>query len=78
LQAQGIQSGIHYPTPVHLLPAFADLGYTAGAFPHAERAAREELSLPLFAELQPEQSDEVVAALLLAAQPAERTFASAD
>ena len=36
LLAQGIQTGIHYPTPVHLLPAFAGLGYRAGQFPHAE------------------------------------------
>ena len=36
---EGIQTGIHYPIPVHLLPAFADLGYRAGEFPHAERAA---------------------------------------
>ena len=49
--AQGIQTGIHYPTPVHLLPAFADLGYQAGQFPHSERAANEVLSLPMFPEL---------------------------
>ena len=49
--AQGIQTGIHYPIPVHLLPAFADLGYKAGQFPHSERAANEVLSLPMFPEL---------------------------
>ena len=49
LHAQGIQTGIHYPIPVHLLPAFADLGYTAGQFPHSEQAANEVLSLPMFA-----------------------------
>ena len=50
LQAQGIQTGIHYPIPVHLLPAYADLGYSAGQFPHSERAANEVLSLPMFPE----------------------------
>ena len=55
LQAKGIQSGIHYPIPIHLLPAFADLGYQAGQFPHSERAANEVLSLPMFPELTTEQ-----------------------
>jgi dTDP-4-amino-4,6-dideoxygalactose transaminase len=59
LAAQGIQTGIHYPTPIHLLPAHADLGYRAGEFPHSERAAREVLSLPMFAELTENQSDVV-------------------
>ena len=64
LLAQGIQSGIHYPTPVHLLPAFADLGYQAGQFPHAERAASEVLSLPMFPELTQAQCEEVARAVL--------------
>ena len=63
LSAQGIQSNIHYPTPVHLLPAFADLGYKAGQFPHSERAANEVLSLPMFAELTETQIDEVCRAI---------------
>jgi dTDP-4-amino-4,6-dideoxygalactose transaminase len=63
LLAQGIQTGIHYPTPIHLLPAFAELGYAAGEFPHAEQAAREVLSLPMFPELTPEQREEVAHAL---------------
>jgi dTDP-4-amino-4,6-dideoxygalactose transaminase len=64
LAAQGIQTGIHYPTPVHLLPAFADLGYHAGQFPHAERAANEVLSLPMFPELTAAQGDEVARAVI--------------
>jgi dTDP-4-amino-4,6-dideoxygalactose transaminase len=63
LQAQGIQTGIHYPTPVHLLPAYKDLGYERGQFPHAESAAREVLSLPMFAELTEAQSETVCGAL---------------
>jgi dTDP-4-amino-4,6-dideoxygalactose transaminase len=63
LSAQGIQSGIHYPVPVHLLPAYEELGYKAGAFPHSERAASEVLSLPMFPELTPQQSEVVAAAV---------------
>jgi dTDP-4-amino-4,6-dideoxygalactose transaminase len=63
MQAQGIQTGIHYPTPVHLLPAFANLGYAPGDFPHAEQAANEVLSLPMFPELTPEQCEVVARAV---------------
>jgi dTDP-4-amino-4,6-dideoxygalactose transaminase len=63
LNEQGIQTGIHYPFPVHLLPAFADLGYQAGQFPHAEQAAAQVLSLPMFPELAAEQSALVCAAV---------------
>jgi len=63
LQAQGIQTGIHYPIPVHLLPAFADLGYRAGQFPHSEKAANEVLSLPMFPELTEDQCEEVCRAI---------------
>ncbi len=51
LQAEGIQTGIHYPVPVHLQPAYADLGYKPGAFPQSEAAAKQVLSLPLYPEL---------------------------
>jgi dTDP-4-amino-4,6-dideoxygalactose transaminase len=63
LNAQGIQTGIHYPFPVHLLTAYANLGYKAGAFPHAERAADEVLSLPMFAELTSAQCETVARAV---------------
>lgn len=59
LAAYGVQTGIHYPIPVHLQPAYADLGYKAGDFPHTEAAAEEVLSLPMFAELTGEQQDAV-------------------
>jgi dTDP-4-amino-4,6-dideoxygalactose transaminase len=55
LQAEGIQTGIHYPVPVHLQPAYADLGYRADAFPQSEAAAAQVLSLPMYPEL-PEQA----------------------
>ena len=64
LQAQGVQSGIHYPTPVHLLPAHEDLGYRQGQFPHSEAAADEVLSLPMFPELTEAQTSQVADALL--------------
>ena len=51
LQERGVQTGIHYPIPVHLLPAYAELGYKPGDFPHSEQAADEVLSLPMFPEL---------------------------
>jgi dTDP-4-amino-4,6-dideoxygalactose transaminase len=63
LGSRGIQTGIHYPTPVHLLPAYADLGYKAGDFPHSEQAANEVLSLPMFPELSASQCEEVAQAL---------------
>ena len=63
LQAHGIASGIHYPVPVHLQPAYADLGYGPGDFPESERAANEVLSLPLYPELAPTALEMVAAAI---------------
>lgn len=51
LAEDGVQTGIHYPVPVHLQPAYADLGYGLGSFPEAEAAAKQVLSLPLYPEL---------------------------
>jgi len=67
LAVRGVQTGIHYPVPVHLLPAFADLGYRAGQFPHAEQAANEALSLPMFPEITAQQIEAVCAAVAGAA-----------
>jgi dTDP-4-amino-4,6-dideoxygalactose transaminase len=75
LNSAGVQTGIHYPFPVHLLPAFADLGYQAGQFPHSERAANEVLSLPMFPELTVEQSQVVSVALHAFAQRQEPVLA---
>ncbi|MDZ8023343.1 MAG: DegT/DnrJ/EryC1/StrS family aminotransferase [Nostoc sp. DedQUE01] len=63
LQQRLIQTGIHYPIPVHLQPAYADLGYQVGDFPCAELVANEVLSLPMFAELSSEQIEIVSAAV---------------
>ena len=48
LQTAGVETGIHYPYPVHLTRAFSDLRYVVGSFPVSEAVAREELSLPMF------------------------------
>jgi dTDP-4-amino-4,6-dideoxygalactose transaminase len=64
LSDRRIQTGIHYPTPVHLQPSYADLGYSVGSFPEAEAAAHEVLSLPLFPELAVEHQDYVIHAIL--------------
>ena len=63
LGKQGIQTGIHYPIPVHLQPAHTDLGYRAGDFPVAEQVAREVLSLPMFPEMTRDQVETVAAAV---------------
>jgi dTDP-4-amino-4,6-dideoxygalactose transaminase len=51
LQQQGIQTGIHYPTPIHLQGAYRWCNQGPGSFPVAERCAREVLSLPIYPEL---------------------------
>ncbi len=63
LTTEGIQTGIHYPVPVHMQPAYADLGYGPGAFPHSEAAARQVLSLPLYPELSSQAVTQVAAAV---------------
>jgi dTDP-4-amino-4,6-dideoxygalactose transaminase len=63
LDRQGIHTGIHYPIPVHLLPAYSDLGHRPGDFPQSEQAADEVLSLPMYAELKEEQCNEVARAV---------------
>lgn len=64
LGARGIHTGIHYPVPVHLLPAYSDLNYRPGGFPIAERVAAEEVSLPMFPEMTEAQIGAVAEAVL--------------
>jgi len=64
LAAAGIGTGIHYPTPLHLLPPYAGLGFRPGDFPVAEQTASQVLSLPMFPGLSPEQQERVVQGLL--------------
>jgi dTDP-4-amino-4,6-dideoxygalactose transaminase len=59
LDVQQVSWGIHYPIPVHLQGAYADLGYKKGSFPVAEAITAEILSLPMFAELTGEQIQRV-------------------
>jgi dTDP-4-amino-4,6-dideoxygalactose transaminase len=64
LSTQGIQTGIHYPIPIHQQKAYSDLAYSPGAFPVTERAAQQVLSLPMFPELSPQDIDRVVDAIV--------------
>jgi dTDP-4-amino-4,6-dideoxygalactose transaminase len=63
LGERGVETGIHYPVPLHLQPAYESLGYAAGDFPVAEQRARRMLSLPMFPEIDEAQRAYVVAAL---------------
>jgi len=63
LAARKIASAVYYPHPLHLQPLYAPLGHTLGDFPHAERAAQEVLSLPMYAELRKDQIARVVDAI---------------
>jgi dTDP-4-amino-4,6-dideoxygalactose transaminase len=60
LAEHGIETGIHYPIPLHLLLAYRYLGHKDGDFPVAEKAAIEILSLPMYPELTKEQQDFVI------------------
>lgn len=63
LAAQKIQTMIYYPVPLHLQPAHRDLGYRPGAFPVAERAAAEVLSLPVHPQLAEADLEAVAGAI---------------
>ena len=63
LGENGIATGLHYPVPLHLQPAYKHLGYRKGDFPVAERAAKRMLSLPMYAELTEKQIHYVVEAI---------------
>jgi dTDP-4-amino-4,6-dideoxygalactose transaminase len=63
LAAEGIETGVHYPVPVHLQPACSDLGYRRGRFPVTERLAQEIVSLPMYPELPTHAIDRVAGVL---------------
>jgi dTDP-4-amino-4,6-dideoxygalactose transaminase len=73
LAKAGIATGLHYPRPVHLQPAYADLGSGPGSFPVAEILAAEFLSLPIFPELTPDQQSHIGGALRDLLAPASMT-----
>ena len=60
LGGSGIQSAVHYPLPIHLMPAYADARYKAGDFPVAEACARRVLSLPLYPQMPKYHVERVV------------------
>ncbi len=64
LASMGIGTGIHYPVPLHLQEAYRNLGYRRGDLPVTERLASSIVSLPMFPQLQAEQQQRVVRAVL--------------
>jgi dTDP-4-amino-4,6-dideoxygalactose transaminase len=68
LTAAGIQTGIHYPMPVHLQPAYASLGYKPGSLPVSEALSQRILSLPMYPELTKQQQEHVVRSLIQAVE----------
>jgi dTDP-4-amino-4,6-dideoxygalactose transaminase len=64
LRERGITTGIHYPIPLHLQPAYAHLGYVHGDFPVSEAAATQVLSLPIYPEMNEAQLEQVSAGIL--------------
>jgi dTDP-4-amino-4,6-dideoxygalactose transaminase len=61
LEAAGIQTAVHYPLPIHLMPAYTDARYKAGDFPVAEACANTVLSLPLYSHMSAQQVQQVAA-----------------
>ena len=59
LEAAGIQTAVHYPLPIHLMPAYSDARYKLGDFPAAEACARSVLSIPVFEHLSSAQVEQV-------------------
>jgi dTDP-3-amino-3,4,6-trideoxy-alpha-D-glucose transaminase len=70
LRDMGVATGLHYPAPIHLQPAYTQLGHGPGTFPEAERSAARVLSLPMYPELPDAQVDRVAEALRAAVEDA--------
>jgi UDP-2-acetamido-2-deoxy-ribo-hexuluronate aminotransferase len=69
LKQAGIPTAIHYPTPLHLQPAFAPLGYTKGSLPVAEECAGSIMSLPMHPYLSAEDQTHICSAVRHSVQP---------
>jgi UDP-2-acetamido-2-deoxy-ribo-hexuluronate aminotransferase len=63
LDARGIDTGIHFPIPLHLQPAYEHLDIAEGTFPIAEAKAKRIVSLPICPELTEQQQDLIVGAV---------------
>ena len=63
LRSEGIDTGVHYPVPLHRQPAYEHLGMGPGSLPVTERAAEDVLSLPMFAHLTDQQVERVIEAV---------------
>jgi len=59
LISRGISASVHYPIPIHVQPAYLDLGYKKGDFPVTESCAHQVLSLPMYAEISQDQIEYV-------------------
>ena len=64
LNEQGIETGLHYPIPLHLQEAYANLGYKKGDFPVSESLSEHILSLPMFPTITREQIEYVCSAVM--------------
>ena len=64
LAERNIGSAVYYPAPLHLQPLYTSLGHKRGDFPHAEHAAKEVISLPMYPELQADQIARVAEAVV--------------
>lgn len=65
LEAEGISNAVHYPTPIHLQPAYAELGMGPGSLPVAERLAAESCSLPIYPTIGEAEIDRIAAAVAM-------------
>ncbi|WP_225771448.1 DegT/DnrJ/EryC1/StrS aminotransferase family protein [Inquilinus sp. Marseille-Q2685] len=71
----GVATGIHYPRPVHLQPAYAGLGYGPGQFPVSEAMAAQTLSLPIYPELAEDVARQIARAVTEICQPQKASVA---
>lgn len=77
LEQCGVQTGVHYPTPIHLQPAYVHLGYEVGDLPATEALASEQISLPMFPGMSENQVRRVADDLRSSESSMNRTLKSA-